>query len=191
MRWGLHSLRLCVDELGGLCDGSRLLHARIGDLCTAEFQVALDGAAEQNALLGHIAQQAVELLLRHLPHIDAIDGHAAAGDIIKAGDEVEQAGFAAAGGADDGCGLAGVCGKADVLQRVAVGTGEAEADILEPDHAIPVLLFKGGLCGGSVGIMDGSLGAADLVDTVSSHTGTGKHHATMASIRKDMTICMV
>ena len=118
----------------------------------------------------------MELLLRHLLHIDAVDGHAAASDIIKAGDEVEQAGFAAAGGADDGCGLAGVCGKADVLQRVAVGTGEAEADILEPDHAIPVLLFKGGLCGGSVGIMDGSLGAADLVDTVSGHTGTGKHH---------------
>ena len=63
-----------------------------------------------------------------------------------------------------------------MLQRVAVGTGKAEADILEPDHANPVLLFKGGLCGGSVGIMDGSLGAADLVDTVSSHTGTGKHH---------------
>ena len=84
------ALGLCVDELGGLRNGSSLFHIGIGDVLPAELQVRVDGAAEQHALLGHIAQQVVQLCLRHIAHIDAIHGHAAAGDIIKAGDEVEQ-----------------------------------------------------------------------------------------------------
>ena len=87
----LVALGLCVDELGGLRNGSSLFRIGIGDVLPAELQVRVDGAAEQHALLGHIAQQVVQLCLRHIAHIDAVHGHAAAGDIIKAGDEVEQA----------------------------------------------------------------------------------------------------
>ena len=171
----LVALGLGLDELGGLCDGSCFLHSGVGDLLAAELQVAFDGAAEQHTLLGHITQQAVQGLLRHIPHIDAVHGDLAAGDIIEAGDQVQQTGLAAAGGADDGRGLAGPGREADMLQRVAVGPGEPEADVLELHHALPVLLFQCGLCGGFIRVMDGSFGAADFVDALGGHTGTGQH----------------
>ena len=86
----LAALRLCVDELGGLCDGSGLFHGGVGDVVPAELQVAVDGAAEQHPLLGHIAQQVVQLCLGHLAHVDAVHGHAAAGHVVEAGDQVQQ-----------------------------------------------------------------------------------------------------
>ena len=117
----------------------------------------------------------MQLCLGHLAHVDAVYGHAAAGHVVEAGDQVEQGGLAAAGGADDGSGLAGLCGKADVLQCVAVGTGEAEAHVVELHHALPVLVFLCGLGVGFVRVVDGGLGADDLVDAVCGHTGTGQH----------------
>ena len=126
--------------------------------------------------MGHIAQQAVQRLLRHVADVDPIHGHFAAGHIVKAGAEVQQGGFAAAGGTDDGGRLARLSGKADVLQRVAVGTGEAEAHILESHHTVPVAALPRRLGGGFVGVVDGSGGAAHFVDAVCGHTGTGQHH---------------
>ena len=117
----------------------------------------------------------MQLCLRHFAHVNTVHGHLAAGHIVKAGDQVEQGGLAAAGGADDGGSLAGLCGKADVLQRVAVGTGKAEAHILESHHTVPVAALPRRLGGGFVGVVDGSGGAAHFVDAVCGHTGTGQH----------------
>ena len=140
-----------------------------------EFQVAFDRTAEQHALLRHIAHQVMQGSLRHLAHVNAVNADGAAGDIVKARDEVEQRRFAAAGRADDGRRLAGLGRKADVLQRVTVGTGVAEADILELDFAVPVFSFHRRFCGSSVGVVDGGRGADDLVDTVRRHTSARQH----------------
>jgi len=63
-----------------------------------------------------------------------------------------------------------------VLQRVAVGAGEAEAHVLELDDALPALALQRGLGRGFVGVVDGGGGAADFVDAVCSDTGAGQHH---------------
>ena len=55
------------------------MHLCVGDILAAEFQVAVNGAAEQHTLLGHIAQQVVQLCLWHLAHVNAVHGHLAAG----------------------------------------------------------------------------------------------------------------
>ena len=144
-------------------------------MLAGKFQVAVDGAAEQHALLRHIAHQVVQRGLGHIAHVHAVDTDRTAGGIIKARDQVEQRRFAAAGGADDGRGLAGPGGKGNVLQCVAVGTGIAEADILELHFAIPVFSFQRRFCGGGIGVVDGGRRLDDLVDTVGCHTGTGQH----------------
>ena len=63
-------------------------------------------------------------------HVVPIDQHAPAGGVVKARDEIDQAGFAAAGGADQGDDLVGPGCEGQVVQRraaVAVGKG----DVLE------------------------------------------------------------
>ncbi len=93
----------------------------------------------------------------------------------KAGDEVEQGGFAAAGRADDGGGLAGLCGKADVLQRIAVRPGKRKLTSWNSTTPCQFSCSCGGLCGSFVRVVDGGRGADDLVDAVRSHTGAGQH----------------
>lgn len=56
---------------------------------------------------------------------------------------------------------------------------------------LPVFVLLRGLCSSFVRVVDGGPGADHLVDALRSHTGAGSMTATMASIRKDMTICMV
>ena len=114
-------------------------------------------------------------MLGHIPHIHPVDGHPAAGGVIEPGNQVEQGGFAAAGGTNDGRGLAGQCRKADLLQGVIVGTGVAEADILKPDHTGPLFALQGLFGHFRRRVMDGGRGVQHLVDTVGGHARTGQH----------------
>ena len=52
MQWALVALGLCLDKISGLCNGGGFVHLCVGDILAAEFQVAVNGAAEQHTLLG-------------------------------------------------------------------------------------------------------------------------------------------
>ena len=112
-------------------------------MVAAKFQVGINGAAEQHTFLRHVAQLVVQLRLAHIAHIDAVDRHTAFADVVKTRDEVEQRRFAAACGADDGRRLPGFGGKADMLQRVLVRAGIAEADIVKGHNALGAALGQG------------------------------------------------
>ncbi len=71
----------------------------------------------------------------HVAHIQAVDQHRAAVDIVEARDQVDDGGLAGAGWADDGDRLAGLGGEADVLQhRLSCLIGGA--DVLEVHLAL-------------------------------------------------------
>ena len=114
----------------------------------------------------------MQLCLGHVAHVNAVNRHAALGHIVEARDQVEQRRFAAARGTDDGRCLAGSGREADVLERVLVGAGIAEADVMERHNAVGAVR---GQCLGRSGVMDGRGGLDDLVNAVRSHTGTGQH----------------
>ncbi len=97
---------LGLDELRSLRRFQRGPQVGVGGILVAPEQVRADGAAEELGLLhdhGHPAAQASRGYCRHRT---AHDLHAALGGIVEAGDEVDEAGFAAAGAADDADGLA-------------------------------------------------------------------------------------
>src|SRR5581483_1037856 len=63
--------------------------------------------------------------------IDAVDEDAARGGVVEPRDEVDERGLAAAGGADQGDGLAGLDPDADTVERLAAGAQVRERDLLE------------------------------------------------------------
>ena len=68
-------------------------------------------------------------LERHLAHVVAVDQHLAAGHVVEARDQVDDAALAAAGGAEDGHRLARLGLEADVLEHRFAAAKVAEADI--------------------------------------------------------------
>ncbi len=96
-------------------------------------QVALDRAREQDALLRDVADLVAQVVLGDLADIDAVHQDRAIGDIVEARDQVDDGGFARAGGADEGGGLAGLGGKADIVQHILFSARVAEDDIAELD----------------------------------------------------------
>ena len=59
----------------------------------------------------------MEAPLGHVPDIQAVNGNAAAGHVVKPWDQLTQGGLAAAGGADDGHGLPRVYLKAHIVEH--------------------------------------------------------------------------
>ena len=169
---GVVALGLGRDKFGGLGNLSSPAHVGVGDVVATKFQVGINGAAEQHTFLRHVAQLVVQLRLAHIAHIDAVDRHTAFADVVKTRDEVEQRRFAAACGADDGRRLPGFGGKADMLQRVLVRAGIAEANIVKGHNALGTALGQGFRRGR---VVDGSGGLDDLVDAVCGHTRAGQH----------------
>ena len=79
----------------------------VGGVGIAPAEVFLDGAGEQHILLQHHGHIIPEHLQVILPHIDAAHLQHALGNIVKAGDQLHQGGFAGAGAAQDAHGGAG------------------------------------------------------------------------------------
>ena len=72
-------------------------------------------------------------------HRVAEDLHAALGGIVKAGDEADEAGFAAARATDDADGLALFRREADVGQAGCTGPRIGQAHMVEPDGIVLLL----------------------------------------------------
>ena len=101
-----------VVAAGLLRRGDHVLHRRVG---RAEADVVGDGVAEQVDVLEHegeVLHQAVHVVV---PHVAPAQGHRPGVRVPEPGQQVDQRGLAAAGGADDGGG-----GPFGDVQRYAV-----------------------------------------------------------------------
>src|SRR5699024_8179654 len=113
-----------VDErgLGRLDDLVR------GGVRAAVGDVVPDRPAEQPGVLQHHADVPAHLAAREHGDVHAVDGDAAAVEVVEPHDEVDQRGLAGSGGADDGDGLAGLGGQVEVADQRLVG-GVREVDV--------------------------------------------------------------
>ena len=89
---------------------------------------------------------------------------------------MQQTGFAAACGADNGRGLAGFGDKINIVQGVLAGAGVGKVDMMECDFAVPVVLIEVSGDGFRHRVMDGRLGGQHFVNAVRGNAGTGQHH---------------
>src|SRR5699024_1713503 len=110
-----------LDELVGLGQTAGFLHLGVGGVGVATAQVVLCGAREQHVLLqhhGHLVAQGLQVVLAH---VHAAHLHAALGDVVQAGDQLDQAGLGRTGAAQDADDLARLDVQVDVGQGVALG----------------------------------------------------------------------
>lgn len=102
-----------------------------GGLAFPEKHVVADGSGEQNGLLSHIAQLIVQSVESIVLHIHAVHQHLPGSRVIKAGNQADQRGLAAAGRADNGQRFALIHRKLIWLSSSSGRMGVAEADIPE------------------------------------------------------------
>ena len=117
-------------QLGGLND---LFPGSAG---LAVFDVFVDAAGEQIHILLHHADLAAQGMQGHVPNVLAVDFDAAAGYVVKPGNQAAQGGLAAAGGAHQRHGISGVDVQVDVRQHVAQGLGIGKLHVFEIDIAL-------------------------------------------------------
>ena len=117
-----------VRRLGNLQGLPDLL---IGGIGAGPLHVVPDGAGKQHGALRHNADHLAQLGKTVLLHGMAKQINAAAGAVIKAGNQVDQGGFAAARAADHADGLAVLGGKADVRQAGGTGTVVGKAHMVK------------------------------------------------------------
>src|SRR5699024_1210173 len=86
-----------------------------------------NGVGEEEHVLLDDADVLPQRVLGHGPDVQAADGEGAVGAVVEPGDQLAEGGLAAAGGADDGDGLAGGHVEVDVVQDVQVAViGEVQ-----------------------------------------------------------------
>ena len=141
--------------MGGLGGFEQVFRAGMG---RAKGKVFADGRAEKEGLLGNHADVAPEHGQGIVAHRPAVDQQRALGRFVEPGDQVDQRGFARAGGADDGQAGAGGNVERDAAQnrRLAV----AEIQIAELDLAAEDSIGRNRRIGGAV--VDGRLGLAAI-----------------------------
>ena len=98
---------MCIrDRPGALYEVCRLgnlhglLHLLFGGVPCAVGHVGSNGAGEHDRPLGHIAQLLVERFQGVLPHVYAVHQDLPLGGVIKPGHQIDETGFARAGGSD-------------------------------------------------------------------------------------------
>ena len=160
-----------LDEIvgaGGLAGGFDLV---IGGVGIAPLQVLFDGAGEEHVLLQHHADGAPEGVGGIVLHVHAAHLHGPGVHLIEPGDQLDQAGFAAAGAADDADDLAASDVQVDVRQGgvlVAAGVGEV--------HMVKVHGAVLHLQGGGPVLVDGGDLVQHLHQTLGGGGGHDEHH---------------
>ncbi len=120
-----------VVGLGHFGRGDYFLVAGVGP---AVADVVADCAGEEHGLLQRRADPAAQRVFVDIAHVAAVDGDAAAGYVVEAGDEVDQARLAGTGGAQESYGLPRLGHEVDMAEdRVVAVAAVAETDILEGD----------------------------------------------------------
>jgi hypothetical protein len=100
----------------------------------AVVNVVADGVVEQRCILRHNTNRASQAVERDVANVLPVDKDAAFLGVVKAEEEAEDRGLAAAAGADDGDFFAGGDGQVKILDDGSVRT-VAEGYILEYDFA--------------------------------------------------------
>ena len=85
-----------------------LLDLRVRRAGAAERDIGADGVVEERGFLRDERDRAAQARERDVAHVLAIDAHGAGGDVVEARQQVEDGGFARAGGADERDGFAGL-----------------------------------------------------------------------------------
>ena len=87
------------------------------DGCGAQADVRFERAGEQERILQDDAELAAQILHVQFADVDAVEQDLAALDVVEAQQELNGGGFAGAGVADDGDGLAGLDAEGDIAQN--------------------------------------------------------------------------
>ena len=136
-----------------------------------KVQVGGDVAGEEDVFLGHIPDDGAQIVHAVPPDVDAVHQDLPEEGIIEPGDQLQNAGFAPPRPADDGGDLAGVGGKADVLEDRLVRAGVGEGHMAELQRGAQGALLKG-----VVPVPDAGLCLQDLRDAGGTGVGGRKHH---------------
>src|SRR5262249_24293500 len=121
-----------------------------GRVRLGEPQVTGDGGVEEVGLLGDDADRAGEVGEGQVAYVDAVDPHAARGRVVQARDQVAEGRLAGVGLAHDRQAAAGRNGDVDAAQRVPLGAGVAEADVVQSHVAADLAGPRGPLRLGDV-----------------------------------------
>ena len=160
-----HSQDILVD-LGLFRSLDDLLHGGVG---LAVADVLENGVGKEEHILLDDADVLVDGPLGHVPDVVAVELDGAVGDLIEPGDQLAEGGLAAAGGADDGDGLAGLHMQAHAPQDVQLAV-IGEGHILHIDGTAHILQLHGiGL------ILEGRLRAHDVHEPVQTGEAVGEH----------------
>ncbi len=147
--------------LGGAGGGLDLL---VGGARVPVGDVGADGVGEEEGVLGDEADRAAQGRVGQLADVVSADAHGAAVGVVEARHQQRDGGLPAAGGADDGDGLALRHGEREPVEDGPLGV-VAEVDVLELDG--------GGRVGGqfTAALRDRGFGVDELEDAL--HTGAG------------------
>ena len=129
---GLQAVGQALDEFQQVGGGERvadLLLARLAQRAVAD--VGGDGVVEQHHVLADQRQMRAQAAQRQVVDGHVVDQDGSGLGQHEARQHVHQRGLAAARAAHQRHGLAGLDGEGHVVQRVAVGVGEAMADASE------------------------------------------------------------
>ena len=183
----LHPFGLFSDELTCLGNIGGQFQFLIAGVLIGIEQVAFDRAGEQVALLRNEADLLPQIVLGDLPDIDAIHIDGATGHLIEARDQADDGGFAGAGGAEKGGGLARLAVKLISCRTSSSAPGITEVHIAELDLALERL----GNCLGSAGSLMSRFGFQALPQCGQPIPRLcGRMMNIIESIRKAKTICM-
>ncbi len=159
-----------ADEFVGAGELAGVDELLIGGVGVAPAEVLLDGAGEEDVLLQHHGHRVPEGADVVVPNVHAAHLHAALGDVVEPGDELDQGGFAGAGAAQDAHGHAGPDVQAHMVQGVAAGfLGIAEGHVFKVNGA--VLHFGDG----GLGIVQSGLLSQNLAGPAKGRSGHGQH----------------
>ena len=114
-----------------------VLDLLVGDVRLRIRDVFTHCSMEHPRILQHHGELVVHVPARHGSGVDAVDGDGAAGDLVEAHQQVDQGGFAAAGGADQGNALAGLNAQVHVFNQGHI-RHIAELDMLKLHTACTV-----------------------------------------------------
>jgi hypothetical protein len=112
---------------------------------------------EEKGLLGDDAHEGAQRGHRHLAHVVAVHGEASAGDVVKAGEEIEEGGLARSRHPHEGHHLALANGQRDPREGIGLAVGVAKGHVLQRDG-----ILEAGEDEGARRVGDGGRGVEDL-----------------------------
>ena len=138
----------------------------------AVADVGCDRSFEQEGLLRHISNFVSQCLERVVAHVHAVDEHFTLRRIIETRHEVDERGFAGAGGTDERHGFALLGGEVDVFEHGFARIRVGEAHVAEFDFAL--FARFAGVAAGAIG--DQRFGVEHFEHALCGHVRSRPQH---------------